>query len=134
MIIDSSAVIAVLLSEADADFYTDFIKDTAELRMSAVSLLESAVVIGARKKEEGLSDLDDFIESSDVQIVPFDAEQLRLAREAWWTYGKGRHRARLNLGDCCSYALAKLTGEPLLYKGDDFARTDLTCIASPRLS
>lgn len=69
--------------------------------------------------------LDRFMETSRIQVIAFDADQLRLAREAWWTYGKGRHSAGLNLGDCCSYALAKATGEMLLYKGDDFLRTDV---------
>ena len=80
---------------------------------------------GARKREAGLAVLERFLNESRVRIVPFDVEQLWLARDAWWNYGKGRHPAALNLGDCCSYALAKAKGEPLLYKGDDFWRTDL---------
>jgi ribonuclease VapC len=134
MVLDTSAATAVILGEPDATFYARAILEARQVQMSAVSALEVALVIGGRKGDNGRAEVAHFMATSRVYVVPFDAEQLRLAREAWWTYGKGRHRARLNLGDCCSYALAKLTGEPLLYKGDDFARTDLTCIASPRLS
>jgi ribonuclease VapC len=65
------------------------------------------------------------MEKSRLRVIPFDGEQLRLAREAWWNYGKGRHSPGLNLGDCCSYALAKAANEALLYKGDDFRKTDI---------
>jgi len=125
MVIDASAVLAVLLDEGDAAIYANTIEDAADPKMSAVSGLEVTLVIGARKRERGLAALDRFMEKSRIQVIPFDGEQLRLAREAWWNYGKGRHSAGLNLGNCCSYALAKATNEALLYKGDDFRRTDI---------
>lgn len=125
MIIDASAVLAVLLGEKDAPFYAEAIEDTPDTQMSSVSALEVALVIRARKREPGLARLDRFMEKSRIRVVPFDTEQLRLAREAWWNYGKGRHPAGLNLGDCCSYALAKVTNDALLYKGDDFGQTDV---------
>jgi ribonuclease VapC len=84
--------------------------------MSTVSALEVSLVIGARKREPGLAAFDRFLEASRIRVVGFDAEQLRFARAAWWNFGKGRHPAALNLGDCCSYALAKASGEMLLIK------------------
>ena len=125
MVIDASAVLAVLLGEEDAGFFANAIEGAANPRMSAVSALEVALVIGARKRERGLEALDRFLDRSGIRIVGFDSEQWQLAREAWWNYGKGRHAASLNLGDCRSYALAKATGDALLYKGDDFRRTDI---------
>ena len=125
MVIDASAVLAVLLGEEDAAFYANAIEDAIDPRMSAVSALEITLVIGARKRAPGLTALDHFMEKSRIQVIPFDAEQLRLAREAWWNYGRSRHSAGLNLGDYCSYALAKATDDTLLYKGNDFGQTDL---------
>ena len=130
MIVYSSAVLAVLLGEEDAPLYAAIIENADGLQMSAVSALEVALVIGGRKREAGLAALDRFMERSGIRIVAFDTEQLRLAREAWWSYGKGRHAAGLNLGDCCSYALAKAKGHDLLYKGEDFRQTDVLS-ASP---
>jgi ribonuclease VapC len=113
MVVDASAVLAILLGEEDAAFYADAIEDAADIRMSAVSALEVVLVIGARKREQGLVKLDRFMGKSRIQVIAFDAEQLELAHKAWWSYGKGRHAAGLNLGDCCSYALAKMIGEVL---------------------
>lgn len=125
MVIDSSAVLAILLGEEDAAFYATAIEESADPEISTVSALEVALVIGARKREAGLAALDRFMERGRIRVVAFDAEQSRIARPAWWRYGKGRHAAGLNLGDCCSYALAKASGQILLYKGDDFRQTDL---------
>jgi ribonuclease VapC len=125
MVIDASAVLAVLFGEDDAAFYANAIEDAADPKTFAVSALEVTLVIGARKREPGLAALDRFMEKSRIQVIPFDGEQVRLAREAWWNYGKGRHSAGLNLGDCCSYALAKATSDALLYKGEDFRKTDI---------
>lgn len=130
MVIDASAVLAVLLGEEDAAFYADAIELAPTPQMSTVSALEVALVIGARKRERGLAALGSFLQESGIRVVGFDQQQLGLAREAWWTYGKGRHSAGLNLGDCCSYALAKASGKPLLYKGDDFSKTDIHGIRS----
>jgi ribonuclease VapC len=132
MILDSSALIAVLLGEEDADYYVAALKSAREINISVVSVLESTLVMAGRKGEGGVARLERFLQTTGIRMVPLDAEQLSLAREAGWRYGKGRHAARLNLGDCCSYALAKATGEPLLYQGNDFGRTDLHCITAPR--
>ncbi|MBM3745797.1 MAG: type II toxin-antitoxin system VapC family toxin [Acidobacteria bacterium] len=125
MVIDSSALLAVLLGEEGAAFYANVIEAAADPLMSAVSVLEVTLVIGARKREPGLAALERFLQEGRIRVVAFDGEQLRLAKEAWWNYGKGRHLAALNLGDCCSYALSKAFGKPLLYKGEDFPRTDV---------
>lgn len=107
-------------------FFAGVLETATNLQMSAVSALELILVIGARKREPGLAILDEFMKASGLRIRPFDEEQLTLAKDAWLKFGKGRHPAALNLGDCCSYALAKATGEPLIYKGQDFSRTDIT--------
>ena len=127
--IDSSAVLAVLLGEEDAVFYAGAVEEIASPLISAVSA-EVSLAIGARKGQKGLAALNRFFERSGIQIIAFDLEQFQLAKEAWWRYGKGRHAAGLNLGDCCSYALAKATGKRLLYKGDDFGRTDVRGVKS----
>ena len=94
--------------------------------ISAATLVETAIVIEARKGEFGRLELDLFVYEAGLDIVAFDAIQADLARLAWRTYGKGKHPASLNLGDCFSYALSKATGEPLLFKGNDFSQTDIT--------
>ena len=93
--------------------------------MLAASLLEAAIVIESRKGDDGARDLDLFIYRAGLEIVPVDAEQAEVARVAWRRFGKGRDRAGLNYGDCFAYALAKVSGGRLLYKGDDFRWTDL---------
>ena len=115
----------MLLGEEDAPFYAAAIEGAADPQISAISALEVALVIGSRQREAGLAALDRFMEVSRIRVVAFDAEQLRLARDAWWSYGKGRHAAGLNIGDCCSYALSKASGKRLLYKGEDFRQTDV---------
>jgi ribonuclease VapC len=125
VIIDSSAILAILLGEEGAAVFATAIEDAADPRMSAVSALEVSLVIGARKSSAGLAVWDRFLQVSRIRIIAFDAEQFHLARAAWWRYGKGRHAARLNLGDCCSYALAKSSDDVLLYKGRDFRFTDV---------
>jgi ribonuclease VapC len=126
MVIDSSALIAILLDEPErADFNRKIEK--AIIRMiSAGSLLETAMVIESRLGQPGRQDLDLFIEKASIRVIPFDSDQVELAREAFRQYGKGQHPAGLNFGDCFAYALAKVTNEPLLFKGDDFSRTDIT--------
>lgn len=125
MVIDTSAVVAILLGEPQARRLAEAIEQGAPRRMSAASLLEASIVIEARKGEEGARDLDLLVYRSGIEIVPFDDEQAEVARLAWRRYGKGRHSAGLNLGDCFSYALAKVTGSALLYIGKDFSQTDL---------
>lgn len=125
MVIDTSALIAILLGEHEAKVFAEVIaKDNLRL-VSAFSLLETGIVIEAKKGELGGRELDLLIKKTNMQVVTMDAEQVELARSAWRTYGKGRHPAGLNIGDCCSYALSKQSNEPLLFKGDDFTNTDI---------
>lgn len=125
MVVDSSALIAILLNEPDAGpIRTAFDHDEVRL-VSAATLLEAAMVIESRKGEGGGRDLDLLIIKSKIDVVPVDESQVDEARRAWRRFGRGRHPAALNYGDLFSYALARTTGQPLLFKGDDFARTDV---------
>jgi ribonuclease VapC len=132
MVVDSSALLAILLGEDDGGFYSDAIDAATDVRLSAVTALEASIVVNSRRGIEGVSAYERLLESSSIRIIAFDAEQFTAAQTAWLYHGKGRHRAGLNLDDCCSYALARVTGEPLLYKGDDFARTDIVGICAPK--
>jgi ribonuclease VapC len=130
VIVDSSALVAILRNEPEAVPFAAALRE-ASVRASAATVLETAMVMGP----EMAARLDSLIEHLDLEIVPFDADQLSVARAAMGSYGRGRgHRARLNYGDCFSYALAKVTGEPLLFKGDDFTHTDVTPALSPDVS
>lgn len=125
MVIDTSAVVAILTNEDGAEQLEDAIdRDTARL-MSVASVLETAIVLESRFGEAGAREWDLLIQRLSIDIRPVDFDQLEWARFASRTYGRGRHAAELNFGDCFSYALAKITGEPLLYTGADFAQTDL---------
>jgi len=126
MVIDTSAVIAILRMEPEADLFLRTIANGETLLMSSVSALEAAMVLAKSLNEAtAWQPLDEFIAASYIEIVPFDAEQSRLAREAFARFGKGRHKAGLNLGDCIAYALAMSRGMPLLFKGNDFSLTDV---------
>ena len=125
MIIDSSVICAILLNESGADHYEDAVIDADVRRMSAGSLLETAMVIEGRAGLSGGDELDAFIERHAIEIVPVTPEQVAVARRAWREFGKGNHPAALNLGDCLAYALSEMTREPLLYKGQDFTHTDV---------
>ncbi|MFI4973264.1 MAG: type II toxin-antitoxin system VapC family toxin [Caulobacterales bacterium] len=125
MVIDSSVLVAILFEESDADALTEAIENASPRLLSAASLLECSMVIEARKGVEGARDLDLFIYRAQIEIVAVDPQQAEVARVAWRRFGKGNHPAGLNYGDLFSYALAKVTGSPLLYKGGDFSRTDL---------
>ncbi len=125
MVVDSSALIAVLLMEPDAEQFLNQLIDADELYISAVSLVETAMVIEYKKGQTGADKLDELLAELTPSIVAFDQNQAALARTAWREYGKGRHPAKLNFGDCCSYALAKHLNKPLLFKGNDFSQTDL---------
>lgn len=128
MIIDSSAILALLLGEEGAETIAREITKASKRLMSALSVLETGIVIEARKGISGGKELDLLLYRTGIEVVPFTPEQAELARSAWRKYGKGNHRAKLNLGDCCSYALAKYSGEPLLYKGNDFSYTDIKAV------
>lgn len=125
MVIDSSALLAVLLAESDAETYRVAIEEDSTRLIAAGTLLETALVIEARKGEAGGRELDLLVHRAGIAVVPTDAELVEEARRAHRRFGKGHHPAGLNFGDLFAYALARLSGEPLLFKGDDFARTDV---------
>ena len=125
MIVDTSAVLAVLFREPDAGRYEDAMAKAWPLRMSVVALLEAAMVVEGRGGPAAGHELDVLLEAAEVELVPLTLEHANAARHAWRRFGKGNHPAALNFGDCFAYALAKVSGEPLLFKGDDFALTDI---------
>jgi ribonuclease VapC len=131
MVIDTSALIAILLREDDATRFAEAIEKAAPRLLSAASLLEASMVVETRKGEIGGRELDLFIYRAGIEIVAVDHEQAEVARIAWRRYGKGRHPAGLNYGDCFAYALTKVSGSPLLFKGDDFKQTDLGDLIFP---
>lgn len=128
MVIDSSALIAILLGEAQAPAIAAALAADPKRLVSAFTAFETAVVIEARKGPVGGRELDLLVHRTRIDIVPMTGDHFRLAREAYAKYGKGRHPAGLNLGDCCSYALARHSGEPLLFIGEDFSRSDITTV------
>ena len=125
MVIDTSAVLAILQNEPERRRFAEAIEAADTRWMSSATWVESSIVIEARYGSDGLRDFDRLMERIAVEIVPVDLEQTRAAREAFRRFGKGRHPAGLNFGDCFSYALARTLGEPLLFKGADFSQTDL---------
>jgi len=125
MTLDSSAVIAILRDEPERDEFVALIEDDPRCLMSAVSVLEATMVLEGRWGEDIGFDLDVFLRQAAVEIVAFDEEQLDWARKAFRRYGRGRHTGGLNFGDCAAYALARCSGEPLLFNGADFAATDV---------
>lgn len=129
MVIATSALIAILLNEPETVHLATAIAEAPSRLVSAVSALEAAIVIEVKKGSVGSQLLDDLLDAMQVNIASFDESQFRLAREAFAKFGKGRHPASLNFGDCCAYALARKTGEPLLFKGQDFSATDITVAA-----
>ena len=125
MIVDSSALLAVLFREDDADTFEEAMAKAERLKMSVASWFEAAMAADRHGDDVARSRFDTFIEELSVQVEPVTYEQARLARFAWNSFGKGAHKARLNFGDCLTYGFAKATGEPLLFKGGDFAQTDI---------
>ena len=125
MIVDSSAVIAILRAEPDRMDYINAIAKADRRFMAAPTLLETSMVIVGRGGLEALPHLDLFLAETGMAIIPFTAEHAAVARDAFLRYGKGRHPAGLNFGDCFAYALARALNAPLLFKGHDFARTDI---------
>jgi len=128
MIVDSSAVIAILFDEPDRERITRAIEADSRRFMSAATLLESSIVVEAKRGDHAGRELDLLLHRADVEIVPFDAEQSRVAMAAWRRFGKGRHPAALNFGDCFAYALSTVTSEPLLFSGEDFSKTDVASV------
>ena len=125
MIIDTSAVLAVLFRELDAERYEKAIAGASHCRMSVASFLEAAIVLESRSGPETGYELDFFLERASIELVPVALDHVQAARRAWRRFGKGNHPAGLNLGDCFAYALAEVSGEPLLFKGGDFELTDI---------
>jgi len=128
MVIDTSAVIAILQDEPEHRRFVEALDAAASRLMSVATHVETSMVVEARRGADGLRILDRFVERIGIELVPVDVSQGRAARDAFGRYGKGRHPARLNYGDCFSYALARTKDEPLLCKGDDFTHTDLVLV------
>jgi ribonuclease VapC len=125
MTLDTSALVAVLFGEPEADAFTRLIHDAERCLISAGSFLELSIVIERQAGPEAARQCDMFFRRAGIIIEPFTVEQAHIARQAFHDFGKGRHGAGLNFGDCFAYALSKVTGEPLLYKGNDFRKTDV---------
>ncbi len=125
MIVDSSAVIAILRAEPEASEFSKTIASSDTCRMSAVSFVEAAVVIDGERDAIASRRLDDFFRLSKILVEAVTPSQAEIARQAYRDFGKGRHKAGLNFGDCFVYALAKEKDEPLLFKGNDFRHTDI---------
>ena len=125
MVIDTSAIIAILFGEREAERFSTEIEIDPTRLMSAASVLEACLVVDRELGEEGNRELDILLLKAGIEIIAFNGEQLKVARHAFREYGMGRHAAGLNFGDCFSYALSRTSGEPLLFKGDDFAKTDV---------
>jgi ribonuclease VapC len=125
MVIDTSAIVAIALNEPEATNFEEQIADDPVRLISAATVLEATIVLETRLGDAGGREFDLWLLKVGAEAVPVDAEQTDAARRAWRRYGKGRHAAALNYGDCFSYALALTRGEPLLFKGEDFAKTDL---------
>ncbi len=126
MIVDSSALVAVALGEPEAEDFRDVFEFIDDLKISAASYLEAAMVLDQRKPGA----LDRLATGLDLEVAPVDKQQVEIARLAYRQFGKGSgHAAQLNFGDCFTYALAKVTDEPVLFKGNDFSETDLECVS-----
>jgi ribonuclease VapC len=126
MVVDSSAVVAILQREPERNRFIDLLAGANDPLISAATLFECSIVMHRRSGDRGIEHLDELLLSAGVRCVAVDVTHVHAARDAWLRYGKGRSPAGLNFGDCFSYALATTTGRPLLFKGDDFAQTDVT--------
>ena len=125
MIVDASAVLAILMAEADARAFAGAIAHSHPRVMSALGWLETAMAVDRRGDVMARNQFETFFNRAGIDIVPVTQELTLLARQAFTDWGKGKHRAGLNMGDCISYALARWRGEPLLFKGSDFSQTDI---------
>lgn len=129
MIVDSSAMVAILLEEPEGHRLDVAILNSASPSMSSGNYLEISMILQSRRGIEGIRDLDLQIFRFGIRVIPFTESHAKVARDAFRRYGKGRHPAQLNFGDCVAYALAKETGEELLFKGTDFSQTDIAVAA-----
>jgi len=125
MVIDTSALLAILCDEPERDAFIALLAGAEDGLISAGTLLEASIVMQARTGDDGVADLDELLAAAAVRCVAVDQTQAHLAREAFARYGKGRAPSGLNFGDCFAYALAEATDRPLLFKGEDFPRTDV---------
>ena len=125
MVIDTSALMAILRLEPERSVFLDAIEASESRTMSTATFVEASIVAEKSRGAEGLREMDLFLKTAGIDLVAVDSEQAHVARRAFSRFGKGRHRAGLNYGDCFSYALAVTAGEPLLFKGDDFGHTDV---------
>ncbi len=128
MIVDTSAVMAILLGESGAERYDEAIAEAPRCLISVVNFLEAAIVLESRSGAAAGQELDAFLEEAAIELAPVTFDQAQAARRAWRRFGKGNHPAGLNFGDCFAYALSESTGEPLLFKGRDFALTDIESV------
>lgn len=128
MVLDSSAIMAILLLEPEAAEFIQAIAQASRRLISAATLVELAIVAETRRGKAGAQDVDHFIAAANIEIMPFDNAQAIVARDAWRRFGRGKHRAGLNFGDCFAYALAQAHNDILLFKGDDFAHTDVKAL------
>jgi ribonuclease VapC len=133
MVVDTSAVLAILLDEPEAAEFAQLLEDDPTPLISAASVFEAGIVLISRYGLEARGDLQAFIEQGGLQVEPVTAEQAELALDAYQQFGKGRHRASLNFGDCFAYALCKATGQALLFKGQDFSQTDMATVPRRRI-
>ena len=132
VVVDTSAAVAVILGESGSDELIDCLESASARFMSAANRVELGIVIEARLGPEGTDAVSRFLRDADLQVVSVDIDAADRALSAWRRYGKGRHPAALNFGDCFAYALAERTGLPLLCTGDDFAATDLEVLQPTR--
>jgi ribonuclease VapC len=129
MVVDSSALVAIVLGEPDAERYLEALRrSVGPPSLSAANAVEAMIVVEARQGREASRDLSLLIDVSGITIEPVNADQVPLAVDAWRCFGEGRHLAELNLGDCFAYALARALAMPLLFKGDDFNKTDIPTV------
>jgi ribonuclease VapC len=127
VIVDTSALVAILKLENDAEMYVDALTQADELHLSAANYLETSIVIDSQQDPVASRQVDNFITKAGIEIAPVTAAHAKIARAAYRDFGRGSgHPAKLNFGDCFAYALATALGEPLLFKGDDFIHTDVT--------
>jgi ribonuclease VapC len=128
VIVDTSALLAVLFGEKDAEDYARAISEADICRISAATFVEVSVVVESQTGDAGSRQWDSFFRTAGISIEPVTEEHAHAARQAWSDFGKSRHPAGLNCGDCFSYALAKVSGEPLLFKGQDFRKTGIPAV------
>jgi len=125
MVIDTSAIMAIIYAEPEELIFIELINESPDCLLSSPGYVEASIVLGTKHDQQGVENLNLLIAALSITVVPFTVEQAQLASAAFLKFGKGRHPAKLNMGDCFSYALTKSTNQPLLFKGNDFIYTDI---------